>query len=72
LVARDRRTLALRLDPVADARSLGRLRVACRRALRSHLDTHGLKTVRVIDDPQAPTRDAASGKLRRVLHGPSA
>lgn len=72
LVARDRRSLALRLDPVADARSLGRLRVACRRALRAHLDSHGLKSVRIVDDPKAPTRDAASGKLRRVLHGPGA
>lgn len=71
LIARDRHTIALRLDPVADARSLGRLRVHCRRALRGYLDAHGLRQVKIVDDPKAPTREAASGKLRRVLHAPS-
>ncbi|MCX7229617.1 MAG: phenylacetate--CoA ligase family protein [Burkholderiales bacterium] len=66
LVARDAGTLLLRLPPSSDPGA----RPACHRALRAFLDTQGLATVRVLDDPRAPAHEAASGKLRRVASGP--
>ena len=66
LVARDAGTLLLRLPPSSDPGA----RRACHRALRAFLDTQGLATVRVLDDPRAPAHEAASGKLRRVASGP--
>jgi phenylacetate-coenzyme A ligase PaaK-like adenylate-forming protein len=66
LVARDAGTLLLRLPPSSDPGA----RQACHRALRAFLDTQGLATVRVLDDPRAPVHESASGKLRRVASGP--
>jgi phenylacetate-CoA ligase len=70
LVARDRHTLVLRLDPLADAHALGRLRAHCRQVLRTYLDAQGLGAVRIADDSEPPTREPVSGKLRRVLRAP--
>ena len=64
LVGRDDRTLALRLP---DGPTRVRQRDAARRALRGYLDANGLGGVALVDDDAAPARDAASGKLRRVL-----
>lgn len=68
LLARDRSTLLLRLEPVGSAAGQRARRAACHRALRAHLDLNGLAGVAVVDDPSPPIRDARSGKLRRVLH----
>jgi phenylacetate-coenzyme A ligase PaaK-like adenylate-forming protein len=70
LLARDRRTIALRLDPPTDGRSAAALRGDCHRALRAYLDRNGLAPVRIVDDRARPARDARSGKLRRVMHAP--
>jgi phenylacetate-coenzyme A ligase PaaK-like adenylate-forming protein len=67
LIARDRRTLVMRVDAQADGRSVPQLRDACRHALRAHLDRHGLARVRIVSDPAPPAREPVSGKLRRVL-----
>ena len=65
LIGRDPRTLALRLPDGDDVRSRRR---TCHQALRRCLDAHGLRGVRIVDEPQAPTREPVSGKLRRVLN----
>jgi len=71
LIARDRRSLALRLDPHADAAAGVPLRPRCHQVLRAFLDAHQLAGVAIADDPQAPARDPVSGKLRRVLRARS-
>ena len=68
LVARDRRTLALRLEPAGTRAAQHAQRETCRHALRAHLDRHGLQAVRIVDDLEPPTREPVSGKLRRVMH----
>jgi len=67
LVARDRRSLVLRVEPQGDGRSARQLHADCRLALRGYLDGHGLTSVRVLHDPAPPAREPVSGKLRRVL-----
>lgn len=64
LLARDARTIALRLAPIEDTRTM---RARCRRALRAHLDGQGLAHVAVVDEREPPHREPVSGKLRRVL-----
>jgi phenylacetate-coenzyme A ligase PaaK-like adenylate-forming protein len=68
LLARDRRTLALRLEPFGTQAAQHAQRLACRHALRAYLDRHGLPGVRIVDDPEPPMREPVSGKLRRVMH----
>lgn len=66
---REGHTLELRFEPaVPDAQAAyGR----CREAIERYLADQGVCHTRCRFSPAAPLRDAASGKLRRVMHAPT-